>query len=123
MRLLVGDLSFAWIVPLSLAIAFLPVGWRFSVFEVADSARQFLSTMWQVEAATFGLSIAVVLFVFQAIYASAGFWSTLMGTILDEGASAAPRGSRSVGITYTVRLDGETETQAHAPGSRGPERD
>ncbi len=72
-----GDLSFAWIVPLSVAIAFLPIQTGFPVFGSADNARQFLSTMWQVEAATFGLSIAVVLFVFQAIYASAGLRGSL----------------------------------------------
>lgn len=43
---------------------------HFGPFETADSSRAFISTLWQVEAAALGLSVALVVFVFEAFQRS-----------------------------------------------------
>jgi hypothetical protein len=60
-------LSLATLVPLLLPI---PSGWALHPFTGADgahAAQNFLQTLWQVDAAAIGLSLAVALFAFEAI--------------------------------------------------------
>ncbi len=51
-------------------IAFLPIGWSFRPFSNAQTTTSYLSILWQVEAAALALALAVVLFIFQAVYSA-----------------------------------------------------
>jgi hypothetical protein len=55
---------------LSLGVAFLPWGVSLRPLRDEETARTYLQVLWQVEAAMLALSLAVIIFVFQAVYAS-----------------------------------------------------
>jgi hypothetical protein len=68
-RLLLGEVGSVWIVPLAAGAAYAPIpGLR--TLSSASDAGQFLQVLWQVEAAALALSLAIVIFAFQAVYAT-----------------------------------------------------
>jgi hypothetical protein len=66
---MLGQVGSVWVVVVGLAVAFAPLPGLRTLNSVTD-ARQFLQTLWQVEAAALALSLAIVIFAFQAIYAT-----------------------------------------------------
>jgi hypothetical protein len=62
------EFSFLWLFPLAFGIPFIPWNVHFRPFADTSRAVNFLQTLWQVQGAALGLSLAVVLFVFQAVY-------------------------------------------------------
>ena len=48
----------------------MPVPWGFRRFEDPSRAESFLQALWHVQGATLAIALAVVIFVFQAVYAS-----------------------------------------------------
>jgi hypothetical protein len=62
---------FLWIAGASIGLlAAAPAHWTLSALRRDDAARGFLETLWQVDAAAIGLSVAIVLFAFELV------WST-----------------------------------------------
>jgi hypothetical protein len=57
------------IVP-SLGVAFLPIGDGLSPLDTEKEATPILQTLWQVEAAALALSLAVVIFILEAVYST-----------------------------------------------------
>jgi hypothetical protein len=47
---------------------FFPIGFHFSIFDDTESARSYLSALWQVAAVTIALSLTLILVVFEAIF-------------------------------------------------------
>lgn len=68
------EFSFAWLFVLAFGIPFIPIEWSLGHFAHAASdpskSESFLQALWQVQGATLAIALAVVIFVFQAVYAS-----------------------------------------------------
>lgn len=65
-----AESSWWWLLLLAFAVLWLPVPWGFRRFEDPSRAESFLQALWQVQGATLAIALAVVIFVFQAVYAS-----------------------------------------------------
>jgi hypothetical protein len=52
------------------AITFIPIGWSFRPLRDQTKATDVLQVLWQVQAAGLALSLAVVIFIFEAIYST-----------------------------------------------------
>jgi hypothetical protein len=62
------ELSFIWLAVIAALMLFQPWVAGFNVFSGRSDPTAFLETLWQVQGAALGLSLAVVLFVFQSVY-------------------------------------------------------
>jgi hypothetical protein len=68
---LTHDRSWALLLGLpALATAFVPLPLSLPPLREASSAEDFLSVLWQVQAASLALSLAVVIFIFEAVYST-----------------------------------------------------
>jgi hypothetical protein len=65
-----AESSWWWLLLLASGVLWLPVPWGFRRFEDPSRAESFLQALWQVQGATLAIALAVVIFVFQAVYAS-----------------------------------------------------
>src|SRR5215210_3811489 len=54
----------------AVGIAFIPLPWSLSPLQDSDSAEDYLQVLWQVQAAALALSLAVVIFIFEAVYST-----------------------------------------------------
>ena len=54
----------------AIGVAFLPIGLSLNPLEGDEKATAILQTLWQVEAAALALSLAVVIFILQAVYST-----------------------------------------------------
>lgn len=116
------ELSILWIALLAGLCLFQPWYDGFQVLSTSDESSALIGAMWQVQGAALGLSLAVVLFVFQSVFNRLGgslrdfaeetwlfpiFYAGLVGLVLDGvvllgGGHGAPGGmgcdmGRSVG--------------------------
>lgn len=98
------EFSFTWLFLLAFGIPFLPIPWSLGRFAdpTAHPAKSesFLQALWQVEGVTLAMAIAVVVFVFQAVYAS-----RLGGSLRQFAEDTGLFGIFYVGV-YGVGLDG-----------------
>lgn len=70
MRLAHDELAFLWVFPLAFGVVFVRWHASFRPFEHTRRATAYLDAMWAVQGVTLTLSLTVVIFVFQAVYAS-----------------------------------------------------
>jgi hypothetical protein len=69
--LLVHDRYWALLIGVpAFGIAFLPISWSLAPLKDATKAHDYLGVLWQVEAAGLALSLAVVIFIFEAVYSA-----------------------------------------------------
>lgn len=76
-----------WFVGVLMLTAWLPLSYGPTLWDTDEQAREFLSALWQVEAAALGILVAAALFVFQA-HAAAGqdnYGLTLTEFVADSG--------------------------------------
>lgn len=69
-RLIRDELAFLWVLPLAVGLAFVNWHVHFRPFGSPARGTSYLYAVWGVQAVTLTLSLAVVIFVFQAVYAS-----------------------------------------------------
>src|SRR6266545_759165 len=83
---------FLWVTGASVGLLWAaPADWTVSALSKDADARSFLQTLWQVDAAAIGLSVAIVLFAFELV------WSTrYRGTLR--------RFAREIGLIYVLAL-------------------
>jgi hypothetical protein len=122
-----AESSFWWLFVLFFGFVWLPIRWGFRLFATGEKTPGFLQALWQVEGATLAISLAVVIFVFQAVYASrlngslrqfaeetflfpiffSGVYSIgLVGFVLLGGGYGAPDGWAATWATLTGGLVG-----------------
>jgi hypothetical protein len=65
-----AESSWWWLFVVMFGAVWLPIPWGLSLFEKPQQVGNFLQALWQVEGAMLAISITVVVFVFQAVYAS-----------------------------------------------------
>lgn len=122
-----AESSWWWLLVVMFGAVWLPIPWGFSLFEKPQRTEAFLQALWQVEGATLAISITVVVFVFQAVYASrlrgslrqfaqetflfpiffAGVYAIgLVGLVLLGGGYGAPGGWAATWVAVTGGLLG-----------------
>lgn len=69
-RRALAESSCWWLFVFGFGMQWLPIPWGLRQLTKNSSAVSFLEALWQVEGATLAIALAVVIFVFQAVYAS-----------------------------------------------------
>ena len=78
------DYSFLWLLAVTVGLLFLPITRWFKVVQQASAAKELIRTLWQVEAAVLGLSVAVIILALQT-FASGRFGRGVRSSARESG--------------------------------------